>query len=57
VDLTYGQRQWRCTVTNIRIKELEYTPDLYPRRFEVTLALEAIETVRNGIDRKPGAKR
>jgi hypothetical protein len=33
-----------CAVKTVRIKEEDYTHDLYPRRFEVTLTLEIIET-------------
>jgi hypothetical protein len=41
----YGPRSWRCAVKNLRIKEEDFTHDLYPRRIEVTLTLEIVETV------------
>lgn len=53
----YGQRSWKCAVQNLRIKELEYTPDLAPRRFEVTIGLEAIETTDQNERGKTGAQR
>ncbi|HEX3765602.1 MAG TPA: hypothetical protein VHW23_43200 [Kofleriaceae bacterium] len=52
VTLAFGQRAWQCAVKSVRIKEEDYTPDLYPRRFEVTLSLEIIETVRQNADGK-----
>jgi hypothetical protein len=45
VMLAFGQRAWECAVKSVRIKELDHTPDLYPRRFEVSLNLEIILTV------------
>lgn len=41
----YGERAWECAVKSLRIKEEDYTYDLYPRRFEVTITLEIIGTV------------
>jgi hypothetical protein len=55
--LAYGQRSWQCAVKTIRIKEEDYTRDLYPRHFEVTLTLEVVETVRQNEQGKTGAKR
>lgn len=55
VHLQFGKRVWRCTVKTLRIKELDYTYDLYPRRFEATLGLEVIETVQQNDQGKPGA--
>jgi hypothetical protein len=54
VILSYGQRSWLCAVKNLRIKEEDYTPNLRPRRFEVTLTIEIIETVRQNEQRKTG---
>jgi hypothetical protein len=45
VMLAFGNRVWECAVKSVRIKEEDYTPDLYPRRFEATLSLEIIQTV------------
>lgn len=45
VMMAFGQRVWECAVKSVRIKEEDYTPDLYPRRFEATLTLEIIRTV------------
>lgn len=45
VMLAFGQRVWECAVKSVRIKEEDYTRDLYPRRFEVTLSLELIQSV------------
>ena len=42
--LALGKRMWQCAAKSVRIKEEDYTPDLRPRRFEVTLSLEVIET-------------
>lgn len=44
VILAFGWRAFQCAVKSVRIKEEDYTPDLYPRRFEATLSLEIIET-------------
>jgi hypothetical protein len=55
VTFLFGQRQWRCTVKNLRIKEMDYTKDLYPRRFEATLTLDIYETIRQSDMEKPGA--
>lgn len=55
VHLQFGKRVWRCTVKTLRIKELDYTYDLFPRRFEATLGLEVIETVVQNDMGKPGA--
>lgn len=55
--LNYGRRAWQCAVKTLRIKELDYTRDLYLRRFEVTLALEALETVQQSDTGKTGANR
>jgi len=46
VILAFGQRAFQCAVKSVRIKEEDYTYDLSPRRFEVTLSLEIIETTR-----------
>jgi hypothetical protein len=45
VVLAFGDRSWLCAVKNLRIKEEDYTPNLRPRRFEVTLTIDVIETV------------
>jgi hypothetical protein len=52
VMLAFGQRVWECAVKSVRIKEEDYTPDLYPRRFEATLSLEIIQTVPQNDQRK-----
>ena len=54
VHLQFGKRVWRCTVKTLRIKEQDYTYDLYPRRFEATLGLEVLETVQHNDHDKPG---
>jgi hypothetical protein len=54
VILAYGQRSWLCAVKNLRIKEEDYTPNLRPRRFEVTLTVEIVETVRQNDQGKTG---
>jgi hypothetical protein len=43
VVLAFGPRSWQCALKSVRIKEEDYTPDLYLRRFEATLSLEVIE--------------
>lgn len=52
VVLAFGERAWHCAVKSVRIKEEDYTPYLYPRRFEVTLSLEIIETTRQNLQGK-----
>lgn len=56
LTLQFGIRTWRCAAKSVRIKELDYTPDLYPRRFEVTLQLEIIETTRQNDQGKLGGE-
>ena len=56
VMLAFGQRVWECAVKNVRIKEEDYTPDLAPRRFEVTLGLEILMTVPQN-NQKQGTKK
>jgi hypothetical protein len=56
MTLQFGIRSWRCAAKSVRIKELDYTPDLYPRRFEVTLQLEVVETTRQNDQGKLGAE-
>jgi|GEM_PF-5592947 len=46
LTLALGWRSWKCAVKSVRIKEEDYTYDLYPRRFEVSLTLEIIETTQ-----------
>src|SRR5262249_10089600 len=52
--LAYGPRTWQCAVKTVRIKEEDYTTALYPRRLEITLTLEVIETVQQNEQRKTG---
>ena len=56
VMLAFGQRVWECAVKSVRIKEEDYTRDLYPRRFEVTLSLELIQSVPQSEQGKGTAK-
>jgi len=53
----YGKRSWQCALKHLRIKEDDYTPDLYPRRFEATLTLEIVETVQQNEQGKKGGVR
>ncbi len=55
LTLAFGVRSWVCAVKSVRIKEEDYTYDLYPRRFEVTLNLEVVETTRQVDLGKTGA--
>jgi len=55
LTLAFGKRSWLCAVKSVRIKEEDYTYDLYPRRFEVTLSLEVVETTRHIVMGKTGA--
>lgn len=57
VYFAWGQRSWQCVVKTARIKEEDYTYDLYPRRVEVTLTLEVVETVQQIDQEKKGAVR
>lgn len=57
VVLAYGTRSWLCAVKSCTIKEQDYTIDLYPRRFEVTLGLEIIETLSQNLQGKTGGVR
>lgn len=52
----FGTRMWRCAVKTLRIKEQDFTVDLYLRRFEVTLGLEVIETVAQNEQGKTGGR-
>jgi hypothetical protein len=52
--LAYGPRTWRCAVKTVRIKEEDYTPELRPRRLEVTLTLEVVETTQQNQQGKLG---
>jgi hypothetical protein len=56
VVLALGPRAWNCAVKSVRIKEQDYTIDLYPRRFEVTLDIELIETIRQNEYDQTGSK-
>ncbi|HEY6180488.1 MAG TPA: hypothetical protein VIX73_38865 [Kofleriaceae bacterium] len=55
--LAYGTRTWQCAVKTVRIKEEDYTRELYPRRLEVTLTLEVVETVQQNEQGKTGGNR
>jgi hypothetical protein len=56
LTLALGWRSWKCAVKSVRIKEEDYTYDLYPRRFEVSLTLEIIETTQQAEQGKGSAE-
>lgn len=56
ITLALGPRSWNCFVKQVRIKEQDYTFDLHPRRFEVTVSFEIFHTIQQNENDHTGGR-
>lgn len=57
IYFTWGARIWSGYMTSLTISEVQFTPDLVPKRVEATVSLVVIETPRQLAQGKTGGRR